>query len=141
MSAPIATLERLMRVRERMRDVAAAAATQRQSAVAAARADVGEAERAREALLDRAPLGARSVHALVDHGDAIASAKQAVAELGQVVVARQAVAQQAAAALGERERALRGVERMLKGARAERDERVRHAEQRLADDLAAVRRR
>ena len=141
MSAPVATLQRLLRVRARLRDVAAAGAAQTEAAVVAARRAHGEAEAQREALLDRAPLGARSVYALVAHADAIDSAKLAVADSSKVVQARTAVAHKAAALLGQRERALRGVERMLADARAEREARVHKAEQRLADDLASVRRR
>jgi hypothetical protein len=140
-SAPIAALQRLARVRERLRDVAAAAATQTESVVAAARAAQSAADRAAEALLDRTPLGARSVHVLVEHADELVAAKAAAAEALRLVAARQVVSRRAAAELGQRERSLRSIERMLQAARAERAARGHKAEQRLADDLASVRRR
>ena len=141
MKASLAALQRLARVRERLRDVAAAAMAQTDAAVVAARQAQSAADAATEALLDRTPLGARTVHRLIEHGDELAAAKAAVADAVRFVGERQLLAQRAAAELGQRERALRGIERTLHAARAERHARRQKAEQRLADDLASVRRR
>jgi hypothetical protein len=140
-SAPIATLKRLARVRERLRDVAAAAAAKCESAESAARTAQEAARAEEEAELDRSPAGTKSVNALVERGDALAAAKANVAAALETVAARKAVSRQAAAELNVRERSLRGVERLLQAAKGERRERVRREEQKLADDLSSGRKR
>lgn len=141
MSAPIATLKRLARVRERLRDVAAAAAAKCEHAESEARAAEGAARAAEEVELDRSPAGTRSVNALVERGDALAAAKANVAAALETVAGRKAISRQAAAELNVRERSLRGVERLLQAAKGERRERVRREEQKLADELASGRKR
>jgi hypothetical protein len=138
-SSRLRALGRLERVRERLRDVAAARANVATAALERAIAQEKDAQQELEKRLDNPPVQVTRAADLMGFDEERARALGWIAEAGQLRVAETKKADVARGELNVRERALRVIERQIAVAQRERQERLLRDEQKLADELSGRR--
>ena len=138
-SSRLRALGRLERVRERLRDVAAARANVATAALERAIAKEKEAQQELEKRLDNPPVQVTRAADLMGFDEERARALGWIAEAGQLRATETKKADVARGELNVRERALRVIERQIAVAQRERQERLLRDEQKLADELSGRR--
>lgn len=138
-SSRLRALGRLERVRERLRDVAAARANVATAALERAIAKEKDAQQELENRLDNPPVTVTRAADLMGFDEERARALGWIAEAGQLRAAETKKADVARGELNVRERALRVIERQIAVAQRERQERLLRDEQKLADELSGRR--